>query len=171
MKVALDLAISADSFIARTDGDSDWVDPENEELFYARVRDAGCLVVGRKTFEMYKGELYPMEGALNIVLSSKKEESDDPNVVYATSPEEAIRLAEEKGCSGIVVGGGAATSSSFLKQGFIDEIFFTLHPLFLFDGMKPFGDVKDVSGAIELVESREVKNGVVQLHYRVKKEN
>lgn len=49
MRVILSLAISADSFIAKPDGDSDWVSPEDEKLFVGRIQEASCypLIFGQ----------------------------------------------------------------------------------------------------------------------------
>src|SRR3989344_5951900 len=65
MHTILHLAVTQDGYIARSNGDSSWVSHADEELFMARARDAGCLVVGRTTFEQYRGTIYPVSGALN----------------------------------------------------------------------------------------------------------
>jgi len=51
MKIILHLALSADGFIAKLDGGSDWVSPSDETLFRKRAKMAGCLIVGKRTFE------------------------------------------------------------------------------------------------------------------------
>lgn len=165
MKVILDLAISADGFIAKPDGNSDWVAPSTEELFKGRIREAGCLVVGRRTYEQYKGSIYPVEGALNIVLTSNIE-SLDTGMASATSPEETLAIAKKKGCSGVLIAGGANVSGAFLKAGLINEVFFSVHPLLLTQGMKPFGDT-EVNSVMTLLDTKELEGGIVQLHYRL----
>jgi dihydrofolate reductase len=165
MKVILDLAISADGFIAKPDGNSDWVAPSTEELFKKRTREAGCLVVGRRTYEQYRGSIYPVDGALNIVLTNNSE-GLDVSVVSATSPEETLAIAKENGCSGVLIAGGASVSGAFLKAGLINEIFFSVHPLLLTQGMKPFGDI-EVNSEMTLVDTKELEGGIIQLHYEV----
>jgi dihydrofolate reductase len=167
MKITLDLAISADGFIARLNGDSDWVDTGIENFFKNRAREAGCLVVGRTTFEQYQGDLYPVEGAINIVLTSNPD-TKIAGAFSASSPAEAVALAEDKGCAGILVAGGARTSAAFLEAGLIDEIFFSVHPLILGQGMKPFEGT--VSGkSLALLDSKNIRNGLIELHYKVLK--
>lgn len=143
----------------------DWVAPSIEGLFKKRIREAGCLVVGRKTYEQYKGSIYPVEGALNIVLTSNTEGFDE-SVVSATSPEEVLVIVEEKGCKGLLVVGGASVSGSFLKAGLVNEIFLSVHPLLLTQGMKPFGDV-EMNSKLELLHTTELEGGIIQLHYRI----
>lgn len=122
MNITLHFGISADGFIAKSDGDSDWVDPIDEVLFKNRVKEAGCLVVGKKTFEQYQGLIYPVAGAINIILSSNPDHKI-PNVFFATSPAEAVKIANEKSCQGILIAGGAHTSTAFLEANLINDIF------------------------------------------------
>lgn len=165
MKTTLHLALSADGFIAKPDGDSDWVSPIDSELFESRVKDAGCIIVGRKTFEQYKGELYPVEGVVNIVVTSDVDYKRD-DVMVASSPVVAVALAEEKGCTKILLAGGGRTSAAFLQAGLIDEIFFSVHPLILGQGIKPF-EGKTFEKNLKLLDSRDLGEGLVELCYEV----
>lgn len=165
MKIILDLALSADGYIAKPDGNSDWVSERTEELFKSRIREAGCLVVGSRTFNQYQGSIYPVAGALNIILTHQNTHiSNENNLIYATSPESAIKIAEDHNCSGILLAGGASISKAFLQKDFIDEIYFSKHPILLGKGMKPFGDV-EVPIKIKLLNTLDLGEGVVQEHY------
>lgn len=168
MKIVLDLATSADGFIARPDGDSDWVSEYTEEFFRQRARDLGALAVGRKTFEKYRGVVYPVEGALNIVISKEGGADSSPDVAYASSPEEAVQIAEAHRSAGLLVAGGATVSKAFFESGLIDEVYFSVHPVLLIEGIKPFGDL-DVSQSLSLLEEKQLEDGFVELHYAVKK--
>src|ERR1700733_9905201 len=123
MKIILHLATSADGFIAKPDGDSDWVSSVDSDLFLQRAKDTGCIVVGKRTFDQYHGSLYPISGVLNIVLTSQPDVAPEKDVAVAHTPSEAITLAEDKGYSDMLIAGGAKTSETFLKEGFVDEIF------------------------------------------------
>lgn len=169
MKITLYMAVSADGFIAKKNGDSDWVSEVDAEIFEQEMAEKGCIVVGRKTFDQYQGEIYPVDGVTNIVLTTDpSQKSDKDNVVYASSPTEAIKIAEEKGQSQILLIGGGITNGLFLKEGLIDEVILSVHPLILGDGIKLFeGIEQDVN--MELVSSEELDEGLIQLRYRVKK--
>lgn len=167
MKVKLHLAISADGFIAKPDGDSDWVSPADEQLFTNRIKEAGCLVVGRKTFEQYQGSIYPVERVVNIILS-KNNDVTSSDVLVASSPQAAMELANEKRCNGILVAGGGHTSSAFLEANLIDEIYFSVHPLIFGQGIKPF-ESKVFDEKLELIGSKNLEDGLIELHYQVLK--
>ncbi|MEO8638178.1 MAG: hypothetical protein ABI430_04750 [Candidatus Taylorbacteria bacterium] len=42
---------------------------------------AGCVVVGKKTFQQYFGDIYPVASALNIVLSRETENPKKDNII------------------------------------------------------------------------------------------
>ena len=157
--------IAAAFFIAKSDGNSDWVAPADEILFKNRVREAGCLAVGRTTFEQYRGSIYPVEGAVNIVLT-RHPDSKMIDVLFADSPAAAVALAKENGCSGIVIAGGGRTSAAFLEADLIDEIFFSVHPLIFGNGVRPFEGVI-FEKLLKLIDSRQLEDGLVELHYKV----
>ena len=166
MKVTLHLAISADGFIAKLDGDSSWVAPADEALFKERAREAGCLVVGKKTFDQYHGEIYPVADVLNIVMS-RHPQPEEAGILYVSSPQEAIAVAQERS-AGLLIAGGGLVSGSFLEAGLIDEVFLSVHPLFLYDGIRPFGTVK-ADAKLQFIDSRELGDGLIELHYGVQK--
>jgi dihydrofolate reductase len=166
MKIILDLALSSDGFIAKLNGDSDWVSERTEKLFKQRIRDTGCLVVGNRTFTQYLGSIYPVKGALNIVISKTIHKSNEKNVIYAHSAEESLKIATEHHCSGIVIAGGATVSKMFLRL--IDEIYFSVHPILLHQGMKPFGDI-DIPSNLQLLDTQDLGDNITQEHYRVEK--
>ena len=167
MKATLHLAISADGFIAKMNGDSDWVMSIDEALFKTRAKEAGCLVIGRKTYEQYKDSIYPVEGVVNIVLTSNSNLKIKGATVVNT-PTTAVKFAKEKGCANILIAGGAQTSATFLSAGFIDEIFFSVHPLILGQGIKPFtGIISECK--VKLIDTKELGDGLVELHYEVLK--
>jgi dihydrofolate reductase len=155
--------MSSDGFIAKPDGDSDWVSPVDEKLFVERVRTAGCVVIGKRTFEQYRGKLYPILSALNIILTSE-EIAVESGVVVAHSPQEAVELAEKRGHKNMVIAGGAKTASAFLNAGLIDEIFLSIHPLKLGAGVKPFDDLSK-NPKYKLVGTKPLGDGIREEHY------
>jgi len=106
-----------------------------------------------------------MSGIINIILTHEPDKKIK-NVFFADSPVTAVKLAEEKGCNNILIAGGSHTSSSFLEAGLIDEIFFSIHPLILGQGIKPF-EGKASERKITLIDSKIVSDGLVEIHYKV----
>jgi len=168
MKVTLYMAVSADGFIADKHGDSDWVSVTDTKIFNQKIKDLGCLIVGRKTFEQYLGELYPVSGVLNIVLTSKRAPSKDENTIFVNSPTEALFIAKSKGFESVLLIGGGKTNGSFHSEKLIDEVYFDIHPLILGEGIKVF-EKTDTKTGLELIDSVDLGEGQRLLHYKVKK--
>lgn len=169
MKVTLYMAVSIDGFIAKKDGDSDWVSPVDSAIFEQKIKEKGCIVVGRRTFSQYHGELYPVKGVTNIVLTSSKAEAENTDeAIFVSSPEEAVKAAQEKRHTEILLIGGGTTNGLFLKSNLIDEIFLSVHPLILGDGIKLFEN-SEVNLSLEKLEVKELNEGLIQLYYKVKK--
>jgi len=169
MKVTLYMAISIDGFIAKKDGDSDWVSPVDSANFEQKIKEKGCIFVGRRTFDQYQGDLYPVKGTTNIVLTSNISlKSEKDNVIYAQSPSDAIKRAQAKGHDKALLIGGGITNGLFLREGLIDEVFLSVHPLILGAGIKLFeGNEADIK--LEFLDKKELGEGLTQLHYQVVK--
>lgn len=169
MKVILYMAISIDGYIAKKNGDSDWVSEVDSKIFEKKIKEAGCIVVGRRTFEQYYGELYPIDGVTNIVLTNDVTRQDkNRNVVFVSSPQEALKVAKQKGYDKVFLVGGGHVNGSFIRENLIDEMFLSVHPLILGEGIKifeGFGEQVD----LELVSLKQIGEGLVQLHYKIKK--
>jgi len=169
MKVSLYMAVSIDGFIATLDHSTDWVSDNDWEVFGNKVQEAGCIVMGRKTMET-SGEDFPYEGAVNIVLTKRPEllRESDQVVITNKTPREVINWVEKKGFSEVLIIGGGITNSSFLREGLIDEIVISIHPIILGSGIKLF---EDFEGQVKL-EKIEVKEAheLVWIKYRVVKD-
>ncbi len=163
MKVILHLATSCDGFIAKKDGDSDWVSPTDSKIFLKRAKSSDAIIIGRKTFEQYKGDLYPIPHIYNIVLTKKK--ASYKNTICATSPRQALQIAKKLGLKNILVAGGGKTSAAFLKASLIDEIFLNVHPLALGSGISVFEGLQSTK-KIKLIGSKLLGQGLVELHYK-----
>jgi len=161
------MSVSADGYIAKLDGNSDWVSPIDCSLFEKRMQEAGSVIVGRKTFDQYSGSLYPVRNITNIVLSkNKKTNPAEQKVFYVNTPEQAVKIAKSLGCKTVILAGGGHTNGSFLNSGLIDEIFLSVHPLILGGGLNVFESV--IKGCkLKLLDTREMGDGLVELHYKV----
>ena len=169
MKVILYMAVTTDGFIAKKDDDTAWVSDVDWKIFTKTVKDSGCIVMGRRTYEVSGGD-FPYKGAFNIVMTKDlKLESSNNDVVFTNkSPREVIKLAQDKGYQKLLIIGGGSVNGSFMKERLIDEVFIDVHPFVFGTGIKVFesfeGDVK-----LELVDSKNLDKGQVLLHYKVLK--
>lgn len=167
MKVTLYMAISIDGYIAKNDGDSDWVSEVDSRNFEKKIEETGCIVVGRKTFEQFYDVLYPVEGVTNIVVTSDASRQDkNQNVTFVSSPQEALRVAMQKGHDKVLLIGGGHVNSAFVRDNLIDEVLLCVHPLIIGEGIKIFEHFgKQVH--LDFIGSKEMGEGLVQLHYKV----
>lgn len=182
MKASVYIATSLDGFIAREDGDLDWLpgsDPNeshdsgevNEDYGYQEFMDSvDVLVMGRSTFEtvLAFGQ-WPYGGKRVVVLSSKlRPGSDDlPESVevMSGSPGEVIEALQESGARHLYIDGGK-TIQGFLNAGLIQELIITVVPVLIGTGIPLFGAL-DHDLKLQHVETRSFPNGFVQSKYRL----
>lgn len=172
------IATSLDGFIARNDGQIDWLDTANQGVtpgedcgFHAFMQDVDVLVMGRNTFELvltFDG--WPYGDTRLVVMTSRELVLPDkvpPTVsVTAESPRSLVARLEREGVKKVYVDGGL-TIQSFLKEGLIDELIITRIPVLLGSGKALFGAVpSDVW--LEHVSTQAYPFGFVQSRYRVK---
>ncbi|QDT64857.1 dihydrofolate reductase family protein [Calycomorphotria hydatis] len=170
------IATSLDGYIARRDGDIDWLDavptgdPEEDFGYGALFNSVDALIMGRNTFEkVLTFPEWPYGEKPLIVLSKSLTSLPDslPSSVRLMSDEPVAllkRLATE-GMHSFYVDGGAVIQS-FLRAGLIDEMTITTLPILIGDGIPLFGSL-DADVLLELKSSRSFPNGYVISTYRV----
>jgi dihydrofolate reductase len=169
MKIILYPAISLDGFIAKTDGDSDWVTEEDELLFASEVKKAGCVIVGRTTYEQYKGTLYPVAEAMNFVCTSSPPlKNDQADVTYLSgSVAHILSCIDKAGFSRAVLSGGGDTNGRFAIAQTIDEMLVSIYPLTLGAGLKLFGNWNPYL-KMDLLATERLQQSVIRNRYRIR---
>ena len=172
-KVIVHIGTSADGFIARPDGDLEWLTSRPAPNgFYGMstfVKSIDTKLLGRKTYEASLGLGAKFEPPTRyIVFSREARPADAPLGVQFVS--EAIGpfmsvLREQPGKDIWLMGGGGLIAS-FLDERAIDELVITVAPVFIGDGI-PLMARRHRHVPIELLSMEQFENGVVQLHYRV----
>ena len=165
MKVVLYMAITANGYIAKENNETPWSD-EEWQSFSNIVKKIGNLVIGRKTFEIMNqdDEFQQIGNPFTVIVSNK----EDNNSNFVNSPEQAIKLLEEKGFSEIIVAGGGMLNSSFMQKGLVDEIYLDVEPFLFGKGIKLFAD-NEFESKLELLETKQLSKDTIQLHYRILK--
>ena len=175
IKIVFYPAITLNGFIAKADGDSAWVTEEDERLFAEEVAKAGCVIVGRKTFEQYRGIIYPIPGATTFVCASqlnmgehdKQRESPPEGVIYVGGDIETIvSRIHDAGFTNAVLSGGGETNGRFAEAQAIDEVFVSIYPFVFNEGLPVFGS-RQIRMNLELFATRRLDSGVVHNRYRV----
>ncbi|MFL5563212.1 MAG: dihydrofolate reductase family protein [Gemmatimonadaceae bacterium] len=172
-KVIVHIATSADGYIARPDGDLEWLTsrpaPPGFYGMNAFMKSIDTMILGRKTYDV-------------SLRMGAKFDAKHPHVVFSRRPppaeipagvgfvREAIgpfvrRLREQPGKDIWLMGGGEIIAS-FLDENAIDEFVVSVIPVFIGDGI-PLIARRHRHTTLELLSSEAFEDGVVQLRYRV----
>jgi len=172
-KVIVRIGTSADGFIARADGDLDWLTSRPAPRgFYGMndfVRSIDTKVLGRKTYDASLRMGAKFDGPTRYIVFSRRAPPADATlgVEFVNEPIGPFvnRLREQPGKDIWLMGGGDLIAS-FLDEGAIDELVITVAPVFIGDGI-PLMARRHRHVPLELHSVEQFENGVVQLHYRV----
>ena len=172
-KVIVHIGTSADGFIARPDGDLEWLTSRPAANgFYGMstfVKSIDTKVLGRNSYEASLRLGAKFEPPTRyIVFSRQPRPADAPLGVEFVS--EAIgpfmsHLREQPGKDIWLMGGGDLIAS-FLDEGAIDEFVITVAPVFIGDGI-PLIARRHRHVPLDLTSVEQFENGVVQLRYHV----
>ncbi|MGE5092238.1 MAG: dihydrofolate reductase family protein [Bacillota bacterium] len=172
MKASVFIATSLDGFIARDNGDLDWLpagggEPHGYDEFIASV---DALVIGRKTYETVLAfETWPYGHRPVFVLSTRALAPAPTGAVVermSGDPAEIVSRLAERGIRHIYVDGGI-TIQRFLRAGLLQRLVITRIPVLLGAGIPLFGDLPhDIW--LEHVTTRAFAGGLVQSEYVVR---
>lgn len=172
-KVIVHIGTSADGYIARSDGDLEWLTsrpaPEGFYGMNAFMKSIDTKVLGRKTYEVSLRMGAKFDGTDRSIVFSRQSPPADapPGVEFANEPIAAFvnRLREQPGKDIWLMGGGEIIAS-FLDEQAIDEFVITVAPVFIGDGI-PLIAQRHRHVPLDLQSVERFENGVVQLRYRV----
>lgn len=164
------MAISANGYIARENNEEDFISHASWTAWLKAVRNSGCFIWGRKTYEIVgswsDAYLNDLKGLETIVVTTNHNYSVRKGFRVATSPEEAKTVLESSGYSSAVLTGGSKINSSFAKLGLIDELLLNIEPVIVGKGIPLFApDLFDLK--LEYKGMRRSEGQTLQLEYRV----
>jgi dihydrofolate reductase len=172
VKISVYIAASMDGFIARQNGDLDWL-PAGEEGgddfgYTDFMSTIDHIVMGRNTFEKLLTFGAWHYNKKVIVLTSRDltipSQLVDKVETLHLSPRELIHEMGRRGAKSIYLDGGV-TIQHFLREGLVNEMTITTIPILLGEGLSLFGKLEqDIK--LELLISRSFKNGFVQNKYK-----
>jgi len=174
-KIIVTIATSADGYIARPDGNLDWLAarpaPKGFYGMSAFARSVDMKILGRKTFEVGRqlGARFSQHDPHFIFSRHPAPDSLPPGVEFVTEPirDFTKRLRKAAGKNIWMMGGGDIIGS-FLDEGAIDEFIITVIPTFIGDGI-PLIARRHRHVPLRLRSMQRFPDGVVQLHYEVQK--
>jgi len=179
-KVIVYIATSADGYIARPDGDVEWLNRRPSKVDYGMstfYKTIDTILWGRKTYDWVlafyrkkgrKGGMFDTKVA-NYVFSRKPRKRAPPGVEFVSEPVKtfARRLRSTPG-KDIWMMGGSGLIASFLDAGEIDEFDIHVIPTLIGEGI-PLIAPRHRDVPLRLRLSRKYPDGVVRLRYEVAK--
>lgn len=177
VKCSVFIAASVDGFIARPDGDIEWLHQpayETAELkgvtYENFIATVDALVMGRKTLEkVLSFPEWPYEGTPVIVLSYQQLQIpahlEGKVKVMAGDVTSLVATLAERGMKHLYIDGGQ-TIQAFLEAGLVNELIITRIPVLLGQGIPLFSQI---GRELELrhIGTHESDNGFVQSRYQV----
>jgi dihydrofolate reductase len=172
MTVSVFVGTSVDGFIARSNGDLDFLPPGGGEPHgYAEfMTSIDALVIGRKTFETVLAFAdWPYGDKRVVVLSSRPVDLSGVRggVVeqMGGAPTEIVARLAASGVRHVYVDGGI-TIQGFLRAGLVQRLIVTRVPVLIGDGIPLFGALpRDL--LLHHVATQQYASGLVKSEYRV----
>lgn len=196
-KVAVDISMSLDGFIAGSNDNVDqlhqwlydlagWREPHgleggktdrDSEILEEGFKTVGAIVMGKRMFELAErpwGDNPPFHMPVFVLTHHEREkitkEGGTTFFFVTDGIESALKQAQAAaGDKNVAVAGGANIIQQYLKAGFLDEIQIHLIPVLLGDGIRLFDHLG--TAQIELESTRVIASSdVTHLQFRVVKD-
>jgi len=166
-KIIVYIASSLDGYIARENGEIDWLPESSESSYDSFYQSVDTVIMGRTTYDQVItfGE-YPYKDKKSFVFTRTTKNNDD-NVEFVSDVEKFVKDGFPGAGKNIWLVGGGKLIASFLKLGVVYEIITTVIPVLLGKGIPLFQNIENET-KLELVKTE--KHGqFVDLHYSVLK--
>lgn len=176
-KIILYIATSIDGYIAKSDGNLDWLtqfpNPTNEDYGYSELlSNCESIIVGSRTFtEISKFDIeWPYSNFKTYVISRQKNfEINTPNTeLYSGDLKGVINYLITNTSKNCWVVGGGKLVESLLNQNLIDEMIISIIPVLIGNGIPLFHKSSSES-TWGLVNTKKYDSGVVTLTYTKEK--
>lgn len=177
IKCSVYIATSVDGFIAKKDGDIEWLhNPEYSGVKFNGleygdfISTVDALVMGRNSYEKVRTfGFWPYDNIPVVVLTSRPlevpKELEGKIRIENGAPKRLVSILEGEGKKHLYIDGGL-TIQRFLLDGLIGEITITRIPVLLGAGIPLFGEF-GVDVPLKLISTASSENGFVQVRYEV----
>jgi dihydrofolate reductase len=171
MKLSVFVGTSLDGFLARRDGQYDFLPTGGGEAhgYDEFIASVDTILMGRSTFEVVlKLASWPYGDKRVVVLSHRPLELSKVTGRVEQMSGEPAEIAQKLSVSGaqhVYVDGGL-TVQAFLRAGLIDDLTITRVPVLIGEGIPLFGRVpRDIK--LRHIGTRQYKSGMVTSEYEV----
>ena len=170
--VTLKLALSLDGFVARIDGESQWITgPEARAHVHSRRALSDVILVGGGTWRKDRPRL-------DVRLPGLETRSPQRAVLTRGVPVDGVtiintpaQIAQFRNAQYLYVEGGGATAASFLREGLVDRVELYRAPILLGNGIAALGDIglerlADAHGQWVMRERRQLGSDTYEAYER-----
>jgi dihydrofolate reductase len=171
MKSKVYIGTSLDGFIARKDGDINWLTKfANQEAIHAYEKflsGIDAIAIGKGTFEkVLTFPSWPYEKKVFVLSSSIKHVPDivkEKATLLSMIPEDVLIYLSTKGFSSIYIDGGKVIQD-FLRKDLIDELIIAKAPVLLGNGI-PLFEYLETDLQFIHIRTEVQSNGLVRSYY------
>ena len=171
MKTTVYIGTSLDGFIARKDGDIDWLTKfASKEVFDSYnefITRIDAFVIGRNTFEkVLDFPAWPYPKSVFVLSTSIKQvpiKARGKVTLLAMKPGELLDHLQQEGFSRVYIDGGKVIQD-FLQADLIDELIISKVPVLIGTGIPLFGDLTS-DLAFNHLRTETYSNGLVRSFY------
>ena len=175
MKAFVYIGTSLDGFIARTNGDIEWlVQYANDEAIQAYeefISKIDAVVIGRGTFDkVLTFPSWPYEKKVFVLSNTLKKLPaivENKAILLSLSPADTLKKLSQEGYTNVYVDGGLVIQN-FLKADLIDELIISKVPIIIGSGIPLFADVKQ-DLLFRHVKTEVQSNELVRSYYKRKR--
>jgi dihydrofolate reductase len=176
MKTSVYIGTSLDGFIARSDGNIDWLTQyANEEAIHAYeefMNEVDAIVIGRGTFEkILTFPSWPYEKKAFVLSTTLKQLPDavkDKATLLSMKPKELLGYLSGMGLSRIYVDGGKVIQD-FLREDLTDDLIISKVPVLIGNGIPLFGSLT-ADLKFKHIRTETQSNGLVRSYYKRERE-
>jgi len=166
-KVILFIATSLDGYIARENGDIDWLYTDQDYGYKDFLDSVDTILMGGKTYRQVLGfgEEWPYADKKSVIFTHdvSQQSNDEITFIHHDIPGAIDRLRKEKG-KDIWLVGGAEINTILLEEGLIDELWLFKMPVVLGKGIPLFNEVPKESW-FKIHDIEEFDSGLVKMIY------
>ncbi|MXV14061.1 dihydrofolate reductase [Pedobacter sp. HMF7056] len=176
------MVASLDGMIAKNDNSVSWFETTDfyekgiiltEQDTKAFLETIDCYVMGSRTYEhaleLSKSYGWPYGDKPTIVLTHRDLPAGRPNIeMYSGDLAQLVNERLKPVYQNVWLAGGASLATDFIRLKLADEIRLSIIPIVLGDG-KSFFEQAGQEQALHLKNVTAYKNGMVELHYEIKK--